>query len=65
MAKNREVLLDPLINTNPIAVQVLGVCSALAVTGKLETAVVMSIALTAGNYTRPRSTHLRVYRVGE
>ncbi len=44
--KTKEVLLDPLLNTNPIAVQVLGVCSALAVTGKLETAVVMSIALT-------------------
>lgn len=42
----KEVLLDPLINSNPIAVQVLGVCSALAVTSKLETALVMSIALT-------------------
>ncbi len=47
MAKAKEVLLDPLVNNNPIAVQVLGVCSALAVTTKLETAVVMSIALTA------------------
>lgn len=47
MAKStKEVLFDPLLNTNPIAVQVLGVCSALAVTSKLETAVVMSIALT-------------------
>lgn len=44
--KTKEVLLDPLLNTNPIAVQVLGVCSALAVTSKLETAIVMSIALT-------------------
>ncbi len=44
--KTKEVLLDPLLNTNPIAVQVLGICSALAVTSKLETAVVMSIALT-------------------
>lgn len=42
----KEVLFDPLVNTNPIAVQVLGVCSALAVTSKLETAIVMSIALT-------------------
>jgi Na+-transporting NADH:ubiquinone oxidoreductase subunit D len=42
----KEILFDPLINTNPIAVQVLGVCSALAVTSKLETAIVMSIALT-------------------
>ncbi|MEE9384955.1 MAG: NADH:ubiquinone reductase (Na(+)-transporting) subunit D [Nannocystaceae bacterium] len=48
MAKknSREILLDPLFNNNPIALQVLGVCSALAVTTKLETAVVMSIALT-------------------
>jgi Na+-transporting NADH:ubiquinone oxidoreductase subunit D len=47
MAKStKEVLLDPLVNLNPIAVQVLGVCSALAVTSKLETALVMSIALT-------------------
>lgn len=45
-AKTKEVLFDPLLNTNPIAVQVLGICSALAVTSKLETAVVMSIALT-------------------
>jgi Na+-transporting NADH:ubiquinone oxidoreductase subunit D len=42
----REALIDPLFNNNPIALQVLGVCSALAVTTKLETAVVMSIALT-------------------
>ena len=44
--KTKEVLLDPLITSNPIAVQVLGVCSALAVTSKLETAVVMALALT-------------------
>ena len=43
---NKEVLFDPLINQNPIAVQVLGVCSALAVTSKLETAIVMALALT-------------------
>ena len=44
--KNRDILLDPLFINNPIALQVLGVCSALAVTTKLETAVVMSLALT-------------------
>lgn len=44
-AKTKEVLLDPLINTNPIAIQVLGICSALAVTTKLEMAIVMSIAV--------------------
>ena len=46
MANEKEVLLDPLFNNNPIALQVLGICSALAVTTKMETAVVMSIALT-------------------
>jgi len=41
----REVLLDPLINNNPIALQVLGLCSALAVTTKMSTAFVMSLAV--------------------
>ena len=45
--KSKEVLLDPLFNNNPIALQVLGICSALAVTTKMETALVMSVALTA------------------
>ncbi len=44
--KQREALIDPLFNNNPIALQVLGVCSALAVTTKMETALVMSAALT-------------------
>jgi Na+-transporting NADH:ubiquinone oxidoreductase subunit D len=43
--KQREILLDPLLNDNPIALQVLGICSALAVTTKLETALVMSVAV--------------------
>lgn len=46
MSKTKEVLLDPLINNNPIGLQILGVCSALAVTSNLNTALVMSIALT-------------------
>ncbi|SMF20008.1 NADH:ubiquinone reductase (Na(+)-transporting) subunit D [Desulfovibrio gilichinskyi] len=46
MAKFREVLLKPLLEDNPIAVQILGICSALAVTTKLETAFVMSLAVT-------------------
>lgn len=45
MVKTREVLLDPLFNNNPIALQVLGICSALAVTTKMETAVVMAAAV--------------------
>jgi|TARA_B110000238_G_C15931878_1_gene355073 Na+-transporting NADH:ubiquinone oxidoreductase subunit D len=49
MAETKEmkkVLLGPILNNNPIALQVLGVCSALAITTKLETALVMSLALT-------------------
>ncbi len=45
MAKFKEVLLKPLLEDNPIAVQILGICSALAVTTKLETAFVMSLAV--------------------
>lgn len=44
---DREALLDPLFNNNPITLQVLGICSALAVTTQLWTSLVMSIALTA------------------
>jgi Na+-transporting NADH:ubiquinone oxidoreductase subunit D len=44
--KTKGLLIDPLFNNNPIALQVLGICSALAVTTKLETALVMSIGLT-------------------
>jgi Na+-transporting NADH:ubiquinone oxidoreductase subunit D len=46
MVKAKEVLLNPLFNNNPIALQVLGICSALAVTTKLETALAMSVAVT-------------------
>ncbi|NVK22535.1 MAG: NADH:ubiquinone reductase (Na(+)-transporting) subunit D [Kangiellaceae bacterium] len=42
----KSVLLSPIFTNNPIALQVLGICSALAVTVKLETALVMSLALT-------------------
>ena len=47
MANQREVVLDPLFNNNPIALQVLGICSALAVTTKMEMTVVMCLAVTA------------------
>ena len=43
----KKVLLDPLFENNPIALQVLGICSALAVTTKMETSVVMAVAVTA------------------
>jgi Na+-transporting NADH:ubiquinone oxidoreductase subunit D len=42
----KKILVDPLHVDNPITLQVLGICSALAVTTKLETAFVMSAALT-------------------
>jgi Na+-transporting NADH:ubiquinone oxidoreductase subunit D len=42
----KKTILDPLFNNNPIALQILGVCSALAVTSKMETVLVMSLAVT-------------------
>ena len=45
MSKSRDALIDPLFNNNPIALQVLGVCSALAVTTSMDTALVMSAAV--------------------
>lgn len=44
--QNREVLGNPLNLDNPILVQVLGICSALAVTAQLEPAIVMGLAVT-------------------
>jgi len=46
MAKAKQIVLDPLSDNNPITIQVLGICSALAVTVKMETAAVMCLALT-------------------
>src|SRR5210317_1294734 len=43
--KNKRLLVDPLNDDNPITVQVLGICSALAITVQLKTAIVMSIAV--------------------
>ena len=42
----KDLLLAPVVKNNPIALQILGICSALAVTTKLETAVVMAIAVS-------------------
>lgn len=44
--KAKDVLFNPLFNDNPIALQILGICSALAVTTKLETSVTMALAVT-------------------
>jgi Na+-transporting NADH:ubiquinone oxidoreductase subunit D len=46
MSNVREILLNPLFNDNPIGLQILGICSALAVTTKMSVALVMCIALT-------------------
>lgn len=49
MAKDlskKELLLSPIVHNNPIALQILGICSALAVTTKMETAIVMGISVS-------------------
>lgn len=43
--KNKRLLYDPLNDTNPITVQVLGICSALAVTVKMKPSIVMALAV--------------------
>lgn len=45
--KNRALLTDPMDDNNPITVQVLGICSALAITVQLKPAIVMSISVMA------------------
>ena len=45
--KNQKLLSDPMDDNNPITVQVLGICSALAITVQLKPAVVMSISVMA------------------
>ena len=45
--KNLKLLSDPMNNSNPITVQVLGICSALAVTAQLKPSIVMAISVTA------------------
>ncbi|MBR8730031.1 Na(+)-translocating NADH-quinone reductase subunit D [Porphyromonas levii] len=44
--KNRAAFIEPLSKNNPVLVQVLGICSALAVTSKLEPAIVMALSVT-------------------
>ena len=54
-SKTRDALIDPIISSNPITLQVLGICSALAVTTKMDTALVMTAAvvgvLMASNFS--------------
>ncbi|MDA8962598.1 NADH:ubiquinone reductase (Na(+)-transporting) subunit D [Pseudomonadales bacterium] len=47
MSDTKKILITPIFDDNPIALQILGICSALAVTTGLETTVVMCLALTA------------------
>ena len=46
MSKTKDILLDPIASNNPIALQILGICSALAVTTSMKVAFVMCLALT-------------------
>lgn len=46
MSTVKEILLTPIVSDNPIGLQILGICSALAVTTKMSVALVMCIALT-------------------
>jgi Na+-transporting NADH:ubiquinone oxidoreductase subunit D len=47
MSDTRKILLDPLIDNNPVTLQILGICSALAVTTSLLPALLMCVALTS------------------
>ncbi|MEO1304333.1 MAG: NADH:ubiquinone reductase (Na(+)-transporting) subunit D, partial [Pseudomonadota bacterium] len=42
----KQMLIDPMVDNNPITLQVLGICSALAVTSSLQVAFVMALAVT-------------------
>ncbi|MCK4494611.1 MAG: NADH:ubiquinone reductase (Na(+)-transporting) subunit D [Methylococcales bacterium] len=46
-SETKKVLITPLVNDNPITLQVLGICSALAVTSQMSTSLIMAVALTA------------------
>jgi len=45
MAAYGKILFDPVFKNNPIAIQILGICSALAVTSKMQTTLVMSVSV--------------------
>ncbi len=47
MSESRKILVDPIVDNNPIMLQVLGICSALAVTTSLLPSLLMCLALTA------------------
>ena len=43
--KSKKLLLDPLTDNNPITIQILGICSALAITAQLKPAIVMALSV--------------------
>ena len=45
--KDKKIIKDPLMGENPISIHILGICSALAITTKIDTAVVMTLAVVA------------------
>jgi len=45
--ETKKLLFDPIVDNNPIALQILGICSALAVTVKMDVTLIMCIALTS------------------
>ncbi|ORE89506.1 Na(+)-translocating NADH-quinone reductase subunit D [Oceanococcus atlanticus] len=47
MDNAKQIVTEPVFDNNPIALQILGICSALAVTSNMNTAVIMCLALTA------------------
>ena len=46
LKRYQEVIINPLIKENPITLQILGICSALAVTNNLSVTMVMCVAVT-------------------
>lgn len=46
MAKTKDTLISPILDNNPIALQILGICSALAVTSSLKVTLVMAVSVT-------------------
>ena len=47
--ETKKVLITPLVNDNPITLQVLGICSALAVTSQMSTSLIMALGVDIGN----------------
>ena len=60
--KAKDVLLDPVFKNNPIALQILGICSALAVTTKLDTSLTMCVAVIfVGAFSNLAGSRIRNY----